>query len=146
MKPKVHELHKIDIMNVSKPICILAAVCYIIMGSGCTSPGHVGPGRVELYDPSAASLIDSNAVIEIIGRNYKWSEGPVWVAGKQMLLFSDVIQNTVYQWKGKDTPVAYLTPSGYTDTARRDGENGSNGLALDKEGHLLLCQSGNRQV
>ncbi len=37
-------------------------------------------------------------------------------------------------------------PSGYTDTAFRDGENGSNGLALDKEGRLLICQSGNRQV
>lgn len=138
-----------------KPPLLFAAVCYIIMGCGCSSPGSKAPdatvkdtmpGKVELYDPSAAGLIDSNAVIEVIGRNYKWSEGPVWVAGKQMLLFSDVIQNTVYQWKGKDTPVAYLTPSGYTDTARRDGENGSNGLTLDKEGRLLLCQSGNRQV
>ena len=27
-----------------------------------------------------------------------------------------------------------------------DGENGSNGLTLDREGRLLLCQSGNRQV
>lgn len=64
-----------------------------------------------------------------------------------MLLFSDVLRNTVFQWKeGKDMPVEYLTPSGYTDTARRDGENGSNGLTLDKDGKLLLCQSGNRQV
>jgi len=104
-------------------------------------------GKVELYDPSAATLIDSNAKVEVIGKNYKWSEGPVWVPSRQMLLFSDVIRNTVFQWKeGKDTPVAYLTPSGYTDTAHRDGENGSNGLTLDKDGKLLLCQSGNRQV
>jgi len=54
--------------------------------------------------------------------------------------------NTIFSWKMKDTPVAYLTPSGYTDTAFRNGENGSNGLALDKDGNLLLCQSGNRQV
>jgi gluconolactonase len=63
-----------------------------------------------------------------------------------MLLFSAVRENTIYRWSGKDTPVAYLTPSGYTDTAFRDGENGSNGLTLDREGRLLLCQSGNRQV
>jgi gluconolactonase len=63
-----------------------------------------------------------------------------------MLLFSAVRENTIYRWNGADTPVAHLTPSGYTDTAFRDGENGSNGLTLDREGRLLLCQSGNRQV
>ncbi|HEX4374555.1 MAG TPA: SMP-30/gluconolactonase/LRE family protein [Puia sp.] len=103
-------------------------------------------GKIEIYNSDAAKLIDSNAAIEIIGRHYKWSEGPVWIAAKQMLLFSDVRANTIFSWKLKDTPVAYLTPSGYTDTAFRDGENGSNGLALDKDGRLLLCQSGNRQV
>jgi gluconolactonase len=103
-------------------------------------------GQVEIYDSSASELINSHAVIEVIGRNYKWSEGPVWVPSRQMLLFSDVLENKIYRWNGKDTPVVYLTPSGYTDTAYRSGENGSNGLALDKDGKLLLCQSGNRQV
>ena len=103
-------------------------------------------GKIELYDPAAASLIDSHAVVEVIGRHYEWSEGPVWVPSKRMLLFSDVMQNTVFSWNGKDTPVAWLHPSGYTDTAVRNGENGSNGLALDKDGRLLLCQSGNRRV
>jgi gluconolactonase len=126
----------------------------LLAATGCNTPEQKPAavtdtliGKVELYDPSAASLIDSNASVEVIGKNYKWSEGPVWVPSQQMLLFSDVLQNTVFRWKeGKDTPVAYLTPSGYTDTARRDGENGSNGLTLDKNGKLLLCQSGNRQV
>ncbi len=103
-------------------------------------------GKIEIYDNSAANIIDSNAAIEIIGRNYNWCEGPVWIASKQMLLFSDVPENKIYEWTMKDTPVLYLTPSGYTDTAYRKGENGSNGLALDKDGRLLLCQSGNRQV
>ena len=103
-------------------------------------------GKVEIYDSSATGIINSHAVIEVIGKNYKWSEGPVWVPAKQMLLFSAVLENKIYRWNGKDTPVLYLTPSGYTDTAYRNGENGSNGLALDKDGKLLLCQSGNRQV
>ncbi len=103
-------------------------------------------GKVEIYDSSATGIINSHAVIEVIGKNYKWSEGPVWVPAKQMLLFSAVLENKIYRWNGKDTPVLYLTPSGYTDTTYRNGENGSNGLALDKDGKLLLCQSGNRQV
>ena len=130
-------------------LSIIILVCY---GFHFINSGKVftnrkeAPGKIEIYDKSAAYIIDSNAVIEVIGRNYTWSEGPVWVPAKKMLLFSDVRQNKIYQWHVNDTPVLYLTPSGYTDTAFRNGENGSNGLTLDRMGRLLLCQSGNRQV
>ena len=129
------------------------ALVSLIAVIGCHSPGdrtmavsRDSVGKVELYDSAAAAIIDSNAAIEVIGRHYKWSEGPVWVPSKRMLLFSAVRENTIYRWNSSDTPLAWLTPSGYTDTAFRDGENGSNGLTLDREGRLLLCQSGNRQV
>jgi gluconolactonase len=131
----------------------IAAMCYFLV-IGCHTPDQQAKpvktdsviGKVELYDSSATGIIDTNAMIQVIGRHYKWAEGPVWVAARQILLFSAVRENTIYQWDGRDTPVQYLTPSGYTDTAFRDGENGSNGLTLDREGRLLLCQSGNRQV
>ena len=137
-----------------KKILFLVSLCYLAASCGCNTPQEKAKvvvkdsaiGKIELYDSSAANIIDSNAVIEVIGRNYKWSEGPVWVAAKKMLLFSAVLENKIYKWDGRDSPVVYLSPSGYTDTAFRDGENGSNGLALDKDGNLLLCQSGNRQV
>jgi gluconolactonase len=129
-----------------------AGLCWLV--AGCNGPDQKPAptktdsaiGKVELYDSCAAAILDTNAVIQVIGHHYKWSEGPVWVAARHMLLFSAVRENTIYRWDGRDTPVQYLTPSGYTDTAFRDGENGSNGLALDREGRLLLCQSGNRQV
>jgi gluconolactonase len=136
-----------------KPFFIFL-LCYLFLCVGCHTPGAPSGtagqdsviGKVELYDSSASRIIDSNAIVEVIGRHYLWSEGPVWVPSRKMLLFSAVRENKIYQWNGKDTPVVYLTPSGYTDTAFRDGENGSNGLTLDREGRLLLCQSGNRQV
>ena len=103
-------------------------------------------GQVEWYDSSAANIIDSNASIEVIGKGYNWSEGPAWVEANKMLLFSDVPENKIYQWKEGDTPRVYLMPAGYTGNAPKEGEIGSNGLALDKMGRLLLCQSGNRQV
>jgi gluconolactonase len=133
---------------------LVSALSYLSLCISCNTPGEPATvvvtdsavGKVELYDSGASGIININAAIEIIGRNYKWCEGPVWIPAKQMLLFSAVRENKIYRWDGKDSPVAYLTPSGYTDTAFRDGENGSNGLALDKDGKLLLCQSGNRQV
>src|SRR5579871_6154191 len=130
----------------------VAGLWAVMACSGChlqnqqASPAVAAIGKIEIYDTSAANIIDSNAAIEVIGKNYKWCEGPVWVASRQMLLFSDVLANRIYSWNMKDTPVLYLTPSGYTDTATRNGENGSNGLTLDNNGRLLLCQSGNRQV
>ena len=139
-----------------KNILFLVSLYCLAVSCGCNTPQEkdkigvkdstIAVGKIELYDSSAADIIDSNAVIEIIGRNYKWSEGPVWVPAKKMLLFSAVLENKIYKWDGRDSPLVYLSPSGYTDTAYRAGENGSNGLALDKDGNLLLCQSGNRQV
>ena len=63
-----------------------------------------------------------------------------------MLLFSDVPANTIYKWteaKGKEV---YLTPGGYTDTAKRGGFMGPNGLFLSGDGKLLICQHGDRRI
>ena len=38
--------------------------------------------------------------IEIIGEGYEWTEGPVWIADENMLLFSDVPQNIIYLGEG----------------------------------------------
>lgn len=104
-------------------------------------------GNIEIYNTAAIKAIDSNATIEVIAKGFTWSEGPVWIADKKMLLFSDVPENKIYAWKEGDTAKLYLTPSGYTGSIKRiGGEDGANGLALDKNGKLLLCQSGNRQV
>jgi gluconolactonase len=135
--------------------CLFAVSCRNSAGNEAThsndsldtaSVGSSPLGKVEWLDQHKSGIIDSNAKIEVIGRHYQWSEGPVWVTAKQMLLFSDVRANTIFRWNGRDTPTTWLTPSGYTDKAPRNGENGSNGLALDRNGRLLLCQSGNRQV
>ncbi|MEO6844385.1 MAG: SMP-30/gluconolactonase/LRE family protein [Ginsengibacter sp.] len=103
-------------------------------------------GKVEIYDQNALQSIDSNATIQVIAKGFKWSEGPLWIADKKLLLFSDVPENKIYQWKPSDTASVYLKNSGYTGNVPRKGETGSNGLTLDREGRLLLCQSGNRQV
>ncbi|CAN5672472.1 SMP-30/gluconolactonase/LRE family protein [soil metagenome] len=104
-------------------------------------------GKIEIYDTTALTAIDSNANVEVIAKGFTWSEGPVWIADKQLLLFTDVPENKIYQWKEGDSAKIYLKPSGYTGSVKRiGGEDGANGLALDKNGGLLICQSGNRQV
>jgi gluconolactonase len=103
-------------------------------------------GSIERLDPSLDSIISVNAVPEIIAEGMEWSEGPVWVESQKMLLFSDVPRDTIYKWTEEKGKEVYLAPSGYTGTVPRGGEMGSNGLLLDKEGYLVLCQCGNRQM
>ena len=104
-------------------------------------------GSIERLDPALDNIISLNAKPEIIADGFEWSEGPLWVEGQQMLLFSDVPMNTIYKWteaKGKEV---YLKPSGYTGAEPSlCKEPGSNGLIFDKLGNLVLCQHGDRRM
>jgi gluconolactonase len=104
-------------------------------------------GAIERFDAALDNIVSANAKPEIIAEGFEWSEGPLWVEKHNMLLFSDVPMNTVYKWteaKGKEV---YLKPSGYTGTEPSlCKEPGSNGLIFDKNGNLVLCQHGNRQM
>lgn len=102
--------------------------------------------QVSWYATDLEEIIDLNASAQVIGRGFNWAEGPLWIADQQRLIFSDVPENKIFQWKESDSIGVYLTPSGYTGKLPRGGEIGSNGLSLDNNGRLLLCQSGNRQV
>jgi gluconolactonase len=101
---------------------------------------------IERLDPAIDALISPDAVIEILAEGFGWAEGPVWIEDGGYVLFSDVPTNRVYHWKEGEGARVWLEPSGYTGDASRGGEPGSNGLLLDSEGQLVLCQHGDRRV
>ena len=103
-------------------------------------------GEIERLSSELDKVIAQNTKIELIAQGFNWSEGPVWLPREQKLLFSDVPENKVYQWSEKEGLSIYLTPSGYTGTEPREGGKGSNGLALNKDGDLILCQHGDRVI
>jgi gluconolactonase len=103
-------------------------------------------GTLEKMDPALDAIISPDAKAEIIADGIDWSEGPLWVEKINALLWSDVLQNIIYKWTPEKGKEVYLTPSGYTDSVKRGGEMGSNGLTLDNNGNLVLCQHGNRQI
>src|SRR5450432_686892 len=102
--------------------------------------------HISILDADALNLIDSTAAIEVIAEGYKWTEGPVYISDSDYLLFSDVPANRIYKWKQGNGASIYLEPSGYTGTVPKEKEPGSNGLVIDKNGKLVLCQQGNRQM
>src|SRR5271157_1578842 len=103
-------------------------------------------GTIERLDPRLDQIVPRAARVERIAEGFDWSEGPVWDRRGGFLLFSDVPRNTVFKWQqGKGVNV-FLKPSGYTGTTPRGGEPGSNGLLMDSQGRLVLCQHGDRRV
>ncbi|WZO99989.1 SMP-30/gluconolactonase/LRE family protein [Isosphaeraceae bacterium EP7] len=103
-------------------------------------------GTIERIDPKFDAIVPAGAVVERLADGFDWSEGPVWDKKEGRLLFSDVPQNVVFQWKQGAGTSVFLKPSGYTAGPARVGEPGSNGLAIDATGRLILCQHGDRRV
>ncbi len=103
-------------------------------------------GTVERHDARLDKLIPKDAVPEKLAGGYAWAEGPVWLPKEKCLLFSDIPNNTVFKWQEGKGVREFLKPSGYTGDKPRGGEPGSNGLLLDPEGRLVLCEHGDRRV
>jgi gluconolactonase len=103
-------------------------------------------GTIERLDPALDALLAKDAYVEILANGADWAEGPVFSAADKYIAFSDVKQNTVYQWSPSKGLRILLKPSGYTGTIPRGGEPGSNGLTRDHQGRLVLCEDGDRRI
>jgi gluconolactonase len=127
-----------------KRISLFALLAQVFIGSAQTPNAEIG--TIEFVSDELSRLIKKEAKVETIAEGFQFTEGPFWVSKENMLLFSDVPANTVYKWteaKGKEV---YLQPGGYTDTAKRGGFMGPNGLAISSDGKLLICQHGDRRI
>jgi len=107
---------------------------------------YLKTGSVERLDPRLDDIIAVGELPEIVADSFEWSEGPLWLPEQELLVFSDIPVNTVYQWSEKGGLKLYLNPSGYTGDLRRGGETGSNGLLRDSNENLVLCQHGDRRM
>lgn len=104
-------------------------------------------GRIERLDPRLDDLIPRGAEVEKVVDRQDWTEGPLWDARAGALLFSDVPRNAIFRWKPAMPVTRLVERSGYTGAAPFTGrEPGSNGLAFDREGRLVVCQHGDRRI
>lgn len=101
---------------------------------------------IEVFDKDLSIYMDTTQTLEILSEGFVWSEGPVWVSHQNKLLFTDVPQNIIYEWSEKEGLKKWLEPSGYTEIYSDGGDQGANGLALDPDGNLILCQHGDRRL
>lgn len=105
-------------------------------------------GKVERLDPALDALISPDATFDILAEGFAWAEGPVWVGGAKdgHLLFSDVPENRIYRWDARSGLSVFHSASGFSGTGYDGRQPGSNGLTLDSQGRLVVCQHGDRRV
>jgi gluconolactonase len=105
------------------------------------------PVEIERLDPRFDKLVPRDTVAEAIAGNLDWVEGPVWRKATSDLLFSNIPKNAIMRWKAGEGLSVFLQPAGYSGKEPFTGpEPGTNGLTLDAEGRLVMCQHGDRRI
>jgi len=89
---------------------------------------------LEVHDPGLHDLVAPDAPIERIAGGLTFTEGPVWRRGS--LLFSDIPNKRIARWR--------RLPEGPELTTYATGM--SNGLTLDRQGHVLAAEHDGRRV
>ena len=90
---------------------------------------------LDVRDTRLTDLVDPEAAVEQIATGCQFTEGPLWHATEQFLLFSDIPANKMRKWDANAGMTVFREPSGK-----------SNGLTYDKGGHLIACEHANRRV
>ncbi|VXD24259.1 SMP-30/gluconolactonase/LRE family protein [Planktothrix paucivesiculata] len=102
---------------------------------GSTFPKKSASGRLEAKSQAFRNLFPQKVKIDRVATGFQFTEGPVWFAAENYLLFSDIPANKIFQ----------LTTDGKL-TIFREPSNNSNGLTRDKQGRLIACEHGTRRV
>jgi gluconolactonase len=89
----------------------------------------------KIEDPRFRALIQPSAQLRKLATGFEWTEGPVWFAGHQLLLFSDIPSERIMR----------LTVDGQLSVFRRPSDY-VNGNTSDRSGRLVSCQHGTRSV
>jgi gluconolactonase len=95
---------------------------------------------------SLEAIVPSSACLERVAYGFEFTAGPVW-ARDGALLFSSPNTNVIYRWNPVGVITVFRPKSGYAGAdIGKYLQPGSNGLTFDPDGHLAICQHGNRRV
>ena len=128
-------------------VAIVVCLCIFLnstVGFGQATAEDIG--SIDFISEELSGILNKDAKIEILARDCQFTEGPLWVARENMLLFSDVPANIIYKWTEAGGKEVFLKPAGYTGGASRGGFMGPNGLLLTEEGKLWICQHGDARI
>jgi gluconolactonase len=135
-------------MKIQKVIALSTLIAVIVCQglSAENQQAEKSEASVVRADAALDKLVPPSAKIEKIASGFDFTEGPVYMP-EGFLLFSDIPRNTIYKWMPDGTVSEFRKPSGFNGTDAPAGAFiGSNGLTLDREGRLIICQHGNGRI
>jgi len=134
-------------IQVTKSSLILINFIALILIS-CTTENEEINASIEIYDPAVKVILNPYAKFEVLADSVAIPEGPVWDEASNALLFVDVLSDKIMRWDEESGVSEYISPAGNTGYAPNLGEGllGPNGLAIDNDGNLLVCQHGDRRI
>jgi gluconolactonase len=103
---------------------------------------------ITIYREEVKEFIRTGFEIETLADDCRFTEGPVWNPDGYYL-FSDITANTVYRLVPGQQKEVFIASSG-TDNPQdpdlKDDMTGSNALAYDARGDLIICRHGSHQL
>jgi gluconolactonase len=133
------------------------ALLSVLVGSLVAMAQAQDGGEVLRTSAEVDQIVPRSARIEKLADGFGFLEGPIWVH-RGYLLFSDIPRNVILRRKPDGKVSVFLSKSGFAGQIVRpiprvipmdhltDYLIGSNGLTLDHEGRLIICEHGNRRV
>ena len=91
--------------------------------------------KFEIFESNFKLMINDNSQLMTLYSGAEWSEGPVFIKNRNMVVWSDIPNDRMLSWTPKAGVEIFRSPSGY-----------SNGNFLDLQGQLLTCEHGNRRI
>src|SRR6266571_6342825 len=149
--------------NFSISAAILFTATLGVCAAGAQAQGDK-PTIVRL-DPALDALVSLDAKLQLVKGGFGFTEGIIWVEQGRYLLLSDIPANVIYKLTLKGEASIYMHRSGYTKPdiwrvgfEQTNGKNpsdplfekfymiGSNGLALDRQGRLIIATWAGRSI
>lgn len=103
---------------------------------------------LTVYNHEVNQYIQKDFEVVTLAADCLFTEGPVWNPDG-FYLFSDTTANVVYKIAEHNHKQVFLKNSGTNDLENsylKPGQGGSNGLAYNADGELLICQHGNHAI
>ena len=152
--------------RVKKPLIVFAFLSstFIATGNLCAQLPADRADVVKL-DPALDALVSPDARLTVVKSGFGFTEGITWVAKGGYLLLSDIPANLIYRMTPRGDTSIHLYRAGYTkpDIWRAGAEQtngkdpgdplfekfhmtGSDGLALDPQGRLVIATYSGRSI
>ncbi|HEU4427874.1 MAG TPA: SMP-30/gluconolactonase/LRE family protein, partial [Myxococcota bacterium] len=124
-----------------------------LFATASAEPYAIAPAEVnvevERLDPRIDRIVPQNPKIWKLAEGFQFTEGPLWLRDRGVLIFSDPNANQIYQYDPRDggTLSVFRDKSGYDGTDVGEYlQPGSNGITRDPQGRITVDEHGRRRV